>query len=250
MNLVRNLIYRQNGIMYKGDKRIYDTNGLVHRLNSSIYNVERMCKLHELDAHDGCVNCLNFNKTGNLIVTGSDDLKVIVWDWAKSKPIVTVHATGHRSNVFQTKFLYNGSADNQTDFSLITSARDGEVRLIRVGKDGHATPRLIANHSCFPVHRIAISDTNPNEVLTAGEDGSVIRTDLRDSNTANEKIVKLRVNGRGTGLYSIAVHPLDPEFCICGRDKYVRVYDKRNVKVCSKMFCPENILKQTVINVF
>lgn len=87
--------------------------------------------LHKLEKHNGCVNCLNFNKAGNLLVTGSDDLKVIVWNWAKQQPIL-VQMSGHRSNVFQSKFIDNGTATNQKDFHLITSARDGEVRQIQV----------------------------------------------------------------------------------------------------------------------
>lgn len=245
LNLVRNLIYRQSGILYKGDRRTYDSLalGLTQRINSSIYSVERMKLLHNLQEHSGCVNCLNFNKAGNLLVTGSDDLLVIVWNWAKRQPI-TIQKCGHRSNVFQAKFVNNGSANNQTDFHLITSARDGEVRHIQVAPDGSAKERLITRHT-NPVHKIAIPDSNPNEVLTAGEDGCVVLNDLRDNKTS-ERLVQLKVNDDEVPLYSVAHHPFDPEFCICGRDKYVRVYDKRNVKECSKMFCPENIRKQTV----
>lgn len=244
LNLVRNLIYRQSGIMYKGEQRTYDTlaTGLIHRISSSIYSVERMHLLHKLDRHTGCVNCLNFNKSGNLLVTGSDDLKVIVWNWAKQKPIV-VQNSGHRSNIFQAKFVDNGSASNQRDFHLITSARDGEVRSIKIAPDGSSSDRIIARHANHPVHKIVMPDGN--EVLTAGEDGCVIRSDLRD-NKPSKRLMQAKEKGSRIPLYSIAHHPLDPEFCICGRDRFVRVYDKRNIKECSKMFCPENILKRTV----
>lgn len=237
---------RQSGILYKGNRRIYDAcaSGLMQRVCSSLYSVERMKMLHKLETHYGCVNCLNFNKAGNLLVTGSDDLKVIVWDWTKRQPII-VQTSGHRLNVFQSKFVDNGTATNQTDFSLITSARDGEVRHIQIGPDGSANERLVTRHTHYPVHKIAIPDSNPNEVLTAGEDGCVMRSDLRDKR-ATEKLVQLRLRRDEIPLYSVAHHPFDPEFCICGRDKFVRVYDKRNVKDCSKMFCPENILKQKV----
>ncbi|XP_031638582.1 DDB1- and CUL4-associated factor 8-like [Contarinia nasturtii] len=238
LNLVRNLINRQSGIFYKGDRRIYvnDALRLTQRISSSIYSVERMMCLHKLEKHRGCVNCLNFNKAGNLLVTGSDDLDVIVWNWAKKQPII-VETSHHRANVFQSKFVDNGTATNQKDFNLITSARDGEVRQIQVTPDGSAHHRTITSHS-RPVHKIAIPDSNPNEVLTAGEDGCVMRSDLRD-NRPSERLVQLK-----PPLYSVAAHPYDPEFCVCGRDKFVRVYDMRNIKECSKMFCPENILAQ------
>lgn len=241
------MIYRQSGIIYKGDRRIYDTlaNRLTHRICSSIFSVERMKLLHNLEKHEGCVNCLNFNKAGNLLVTGSDDLKVIVWNWATQQPI-TVQMSGHSSNVFQSKFIDNCTGVNQSDFNLITSARDGEVRQLQVAPDGSArASRVITRHNQLPVHKIAIPDSNPNEVLTAGEDGCVMRSDLRD-NEPSEKLVQLGSLGDRIQLYSVAVHPFDPEFCVCGRDKFVRVYDKRNVKECFKTFCPENIRQQKV----
>lgn len=190
--------------------------------------------LHKLEKHHGCVNCLNFNRTGNLLVSGSDDLRVIVWDWAKRKPIRTLHS-GHTSNVFQTKFIDNGRYDNQNGFSLITSARDGEVRQITVCPSGDVKTRGLARH-VRPVHKIVVADTCPNEILTAGEDAQVMRIDLRDKQP--EKLIVWRNDGLKVPLYSIAAHPFDPEFCICGRDKYVRVYDKRNLKDYARQFAP------------
>lgn len=79
LNFVQNLIYRQSGILYKGERRTYESfsNKITNRISNSVYIVERMKRLGKLDKHDGCVNCLNFNKSGNLLVTGSDDLKVM-----------------------------------------------------------------------------------------------------------------------------------------------------------------------------
>lgn len=79
LNFVQNLIYRQSGILYKGERRTYESfsNKITNRISNSVYIVERMKRLGKLDKHDGCVNCLNFNKAGNLLVTGSDDLKVL-----------------------------------------------------------------------------------------------------------------------------------------------------------------------------
>lgn len=109
--------------------------------------------------------------------------------------------------------------------------------------DGTSKNRLIACHANQAVHKIVMPDAN--EVLTAGEDGCVMRADLRDTKSSEQLLLAKGKDGK-IPLYSIAHHPFDPEFCICGRDKFVRVYDKRNVKECSKMFCPDHILKRTV----
>lgn len=245
--MVRNLIYRQSAIFHNGRRYVndLDSNDLIYRINNSIYSVERMALSHKLQKHHGCVNCLNFNKAGNHLVTGSDDLQVIVWNWAKNKPIIS-QPSGHHTNIFQSKFVENGSANNQTEFNLITSARDGDVRHMHIKPDGSSTNRVIACHT-KAVHKIAIPDSNPNEILTAGEDGRVIRSDLRDK--LSEPLVTVRDKQQTPKkLYSIAMHPFHSEFCVCGQDKFVRVYDRRNSKYTSKMFCPSHILRKKVMN--
>lgn len=37
--------------------------------------------------HDGCVNACSFTQEGNLLITGSDDLQVIAWDWQTGKDL-------------------------------------------------------------------------------------------------------------------------------------------------------------------
>ena len=52
--------------------------------------------------HEGCVNAVNFNSTGSLIASGSDDLKIAIWDWVKhpGEPVLA-YPSGHIGNVFQ-----------------------------------------------------------------------------------------------------------------------------------------------------
>lgn len=66
----------------------------------SVHLVSRFEKYCELKKHEGCVNTLHFNQGGNLLASGSDDLEVVLWDWAKQKPVLA-YESGHRSNVFQ-----------------------------------------------------------------------------------------------------------------------------------------------------
>lgn len=241
MNLVQNLAYRPAGIFVDGPQKTFDrySNGLLYRLNGSLYCVERMNLMHKLESHDGCVNCINFNKSGRLLATGSDDLHLKVWDWARNKEVYDA-VSHHNSNVFQVKFLENGQFDNQKDLHLISSARDAQVRLTSITPSGDSKTRGLLKHN-RAVHKIAIPDQCPNLVLTAGEDGQVARTDLRDKKP--EFLVNLRVEGVRVPIYSVAAHPYKSEFCICGRDKFVRVYDERNYKECVRQFCPEGVLK-------
>jgi WD40 repeat protein len=36
-----------------------------------------------LEGHGGCVNTVSFNPAGDLLVSGSDDQSVMLWDWRR-----------------------------------------------------------------------------------------------------------------------------------------------------------------------
>ena len=70
--------------------------------------VERLMLSEKLYYHDGCVNTLNFNPSGELIASGSDDLNIAIWDWIKEPKHPKVHYdSGHSSNVFQVNSITN-----------------------------------------------------------------------------------------------------------------------------------------------
>ena len=69
-------------------------------VTGSINMVERFKLERKLECHNGCVNTLNFNSSGDLLASGSDDLDVVVWDWAKGKKMFS-YESGHIANVFQ-----------------------------------------------------------------------------------------------------------------------------------------------------
>ncbi|OXB51725.1 UNVERIFIED_CONTAM: hypothetical protein H355_015653, partial [Colinus virginianus] len=62
--------------------------------------VQRFRLQHGLEAHTGCVNTLHFNQRGTWLASGSDDLRVVVWDWLRRRPVLEFES-GHKSNVFQ-----------------------------------------------------------------------------------------------------------------------------------------------------
>lgn len=53
-----------------------------------------------LKGHHGCINALSLSPDGSLMLTGSDDLRVILW---RDNVQVAVH-TGHLSNIFCVMF--------------------------------------------------------------------------------------------------------------------------------------------------
>lgn len=75
----------------------------------------------KLEKHRGCVNTVTFNTDGGILVSGSDDRMVILWDWELGRPRLSFHS-GHTNNVFHAKIM--PYTDNK---NLVTCAADGEV---------------------------------------------------------------------------------------------------------------------------
>lgn len=71
-----------------------------HRYYGSLHAVQRLELMYKLEKHRGCVNSLNFNRSGELLLSASDDKKVVLWDWAADRSILSFDS-GHTSNVFQ-----------------------------------------------------------------------------------------------------------------------------------------------------
>ncbi len=74
-----------------------------------------------LEGHDGCVNTVHFNSTGETLVSGSDDKEIVLWNWAVERKRLS-YASGHDGNVFQARMM-----PYSDDRVIISCAADGQV---------------------------------------------------------------------------------------------------------------------------
>jgi len=206
--------------------------------------VQRLELTDNLQFHEGCVNAVNFSPCGDLIVSGSDDLQVAIWDWCKdgNKPTITYYS-GHNSNVFQTKFMPH--TNNST---VVTCARDGQVRVgfIKPFAKEQETKK-IAQHK-GSAHKLSIERSSANILKTAGEDATVFNIDLRDPKP--QKLMTVHNDSsRKVALYTIDINPCNStEFAVGGRDLWARLYDARKISQgkgndegALKSFCPDHL---------
>jgi WD repeat-containing protein 42A len=82
------------------------------------------------------VNTVGFNAGGDTLISGSDDQKVMLWDWDTGAVKMQFHS-GHGDNVFQARFM-----PYTDDRTIVTCAADGQVhvscsRSIRVSFSRH-----------------------------------------------------------------------------------------------------------------
>ena len=116
-NIYLRLRQRELGIYHRPRERT-TIRAFHNNMIASRNLVQRMKVSHTLDGHNGCVNALAFNRTGKnqsslisilnlfyillgtLLASASDDLQIILWDWA-SNQAAAAYESHHHSNVFQ-----------------------------------------------------------------------------------------------------------------------------------------------------
>ena len=79
--------------------------------------IQRLKRWRVLEGHDGCVNSLAWNESGYLLLTGSDDYKLNIYDIYAEKLLQSVES-GHRANIFSAKFL-PCTSDMKVNYSII-----------------------------------------------------------------------------------------------------------------------------------
>ncbi|XP_077985524.1 DDB1- and CUL4-associated factor 8-like [Glandiceps talaboti] len=222
-------------------KNIYSYNW---RAGASVGFVERLKRQHTLDYHQGCVNTLHFNQNGNLLATGSDDLEIVLWEWARNKPSL-IYQSGHKSNVFQAKFMPHSG-----DTTIVSCARDGQVRVGYLSSTGvcKGTKKLVQHRGA--AHKLGIEADSAVNFLSCGEDSLVYSIDLREDKPS--KLVSTKEGDKKVALYSIFINPNNThEFAVGGRDHFVRVYDRRKIAEeendgLLKKFCPQHLVDSDI----
>ncbi|TYK23393.1 DDB1- and CUL4-associated factor 8 [Cucumis melo var. makuwa] len=201
------------------------TRNFAHRLGALEDLVLRLDLYKKLERHKGCVNTVSFNAAGDILVSGSDDRRVILWNWETGRVKLSFQS-GHNNNVFQAKIM-----PYTDDRSIVTCAADGQVRHAQILNSGHVETSLLGSH-LGRAHKLAIEPGSPYMFYTCGEDGLVQRFDLR-TGAAVELFTCQSVDNRAgymssIQLNAIVIDPRNPNlFVVAGSDEYARLYDIR-----------------------
>lgn len=202
----------------------------------------------KLKHHRGCVNTISFNSSGGILVSGSDDKLVILWEWQTGNVKLAFHS-GHQNNVFNAKIM-----PYTDDRSIVTCAADGQVRHAQLPESGPVKTSLLAKHQ-GRAHRLAIEPGSPHVFYSCGEDGLVQHFDLR-TKSVTELFTCHPLDDRGSNrpviqLNAIAIDPRNPNlFAVAGSDELTRLYDIRKYKwdgstdfgQPASYFCPPHLV--------
>lgn len=231
----RLLLNRESGFFCKRSESRYANHRKVFERSfyGSLNSVQRLELMAKLNEHFGCVNCLGFSKTGLYLLSGSDDLRIILWNWYNNKPL-TMANSKHRKNIFQCKFYEEDGAN----MKVISASADGSISLHQFRNDGDHTEKQVYTHA-GAVHKLAVSE---NVAYSCGEDALIIEFDFRTKVPA--KMITVREKHRKIPLFSISAHPTEMKYAVSGRDQFLRVYDRRNQKTVLSRHCPTDLLEK------
>ncbi|KAK9842230.1 hypothetical protein WJX81_001681 [Elliptochloris bilobata] len=195
--------------------------------------VARLAQTAELPGHSGAVTAASWAEAGELLVTGSEDCRLKVWNLqrlhtAKHGVECTVES-GHTSGIYCVRFLPQCS-----NSQIISCASDRQVRVTDLQRKCQRPFTLKGR-----VRTLEILDRN--HFMAGSEDGTVRQFDLREAPREGGRddphdaavIADQRRERTGqmrgkVGVSSMVVDPQRPHLFITGgSDPLVRLYDRR-----------------------
>ncbi|XP_046445011.1 DDB1- and CUL4-associated factor 6-like [Daphnia pulex] len=206
-----------------------DTRFDLHRaVTDSQWTIRHLTKFKTLAVHSGCVNTIQWNLSGDLILSGSDDRKLAVTRWIDGQMTMQVKGL-HKTNIMSAKFL-----PQTGDRQAVSCSGDGVVMVSDLEKEDGSLQDVFRCHQ-GPVYEVITVESEPNTFLSVGEDGTARWFDLRATKTCptlrcKENILFICQSS----LSSAAINPVLPhEFAIGTSDSQVYVMDRRKLNVGS-----------------
>ncbi|XP_059296813.1 uncharacterized protein LOC132049867 isoform X3 [Lycium ferocissimum] len=151
------------------------TRNFSHSLAASKDLVLRLDIFRKLKKHRGWVNTVSFSADGDILVSSSNDRKVILWDWETGKTLLPFHS-GHDDYVFVAKIM-----PHTNNRSIVTCAADGQIDL----RTDTATqlftcrPFWPRNYTSLRLSEVAVDPRNLNFFAVAGADEFARIFDIR-----------------------------------------------------------------------
>ncbi|XP_007480783.1 DDB1- and CUL4-associated factor 6 isoform X2 [Monodelphis domestica] len=185
--------------------------------------IQRLKLEATLNVHDGCVNTICWNDTGEYILSGSDDTNLVISN-PYSRKVLTTIRSGHRANIFSAKFL-----PCTNDKQIVSCSGDGVIFYTNVDQDAETNRQCQFTCHYGTTYEIMTVPNDPYTFLSCGEDGTVRWFDTRIKTSCTKEDCKddILINCRRAAT-SVAICPPIPYYLAVGcSDSSVRIYDRR-----------------------
>ncbi|XP_041662589.1 DDB1- and CUL4-associated factor 6 isoform X2 [Cheilinus undulatus] len=185
--------------------------------------VQRLKLEGTLNVHDGCVNTISWNDTGEYILSGSDDTFLVITNPYNKKVKKSIRS-GHRANIFSAKFMPHTNGQE-----IVSCSGDGIIFYTHTEKSPEYNRQCQFTCHYGTAYEIMTVPNDPYTFLSCGEDGTVRWFDLRMKTSCTKEDCKddILINCRRAAT-SISISPLVPYYLAVGcSDSSVRIYDRR-----------------------
>ncbi|XP_065532538.1 DDB1- and CUL4-associated factor 6 isoform X2 [Lathamus discolor] len=185
--------------------------------------IQRLKLEATLNVHDGCVNTICWNDTGEYILSGSDDTNLVISN-PYSRKVLTTIRSGHRANIFSAKFL-----PCTNDKQIVSCSGDGVIFYTNIEQDVETNRQCQYTCHYGTTYEIMTVPNDPYTFLSCGEDGTVRWFDTRIKTSCTKEDCKddILINCRRAAT-SVAICPPVPYYLAVGcSDSSVRIYDRR-----------------------
>ncbi|PAV70719.1 hypothetical protein WR25_05356 [Diploscapter pachys] len=233
-----------------------------------IANEQEQLYQKDVLGHTGCVNSIEFNPAEDILASGGDDMRVLLWRVTdlmcdkQPKPLQTMQQK-HNSNIFAHQFSTDGREVYSGGNDGIFLAHDIETNIVldRIDfdgsgdKNGYAVYNISANKAlinyCLLVAFISqfySGQYNPAYTslfaIAAGPNGLLIY-DLRNpkkplmdskffSGLADQQTIYAGWNPTGTGLAALISHK---------EPVYIDLVESRAVRLCDETYSNQHTIK-------
>lgn len=196
-----------NPLGYIVSREYVKKSGFSKRLIRERLNCARSLFRKDLLAHYGCVNAIEFSNRGDLLVSGGDDRRVLIWNveqavYGVAKTVAM--RSQHTSNIFCLGF-------DSTNHKVFSAGNDDQV-IVHDAVTGEAVNFFIHEQ---PVYGLSIDPLNDNVFASACDDGRVLIYDIREP-TNSEPFCLARYK---SSFHAVMFNPLEPRILTTANSK-------------------------------
>jgi nuclear receptor interaction protein len=184
--------------------------------------LQRLGLIKKLEIHQGCVNTICWNSTGEFLLSGSDDQHLIITNGHTYK-VESNYCTSHHANIFSAKFLPCSS-----DKQIVSCSGDGIILHTDLENTKNTYYIQFSCHAGTTYEVITIPN-DPHTFLSCGEDGTVRWFDLRTKTSCRKPRCKedILITCQ-RAVTALAISPTASHQLAVGcADSTVRIYDRR-----------------------
>ncbi|KAF4727092.1 hypothetical protein FOZ62_029395 [Perkinsus olseni] len=182
----------------------------------------------DLAGHAGCVNTLWWSEDGELLLSGSDDTRLMLWKYSdisrgdgegRCRPAETIE-TGHRSNIFHARFFPDRS------FLVASCSLDTTVKVIDI--ENGIVLETCNTHKDM-VSKLVIPWDCPQLVISCSADSTIRQFDIR-AGPSSSQVLSRWAHWR-SGINAISGGwAMRPYSVLAGGDwPVVQLYDRRRM---------------------